>query len=81
MEGFPVGGGKKKQKSSNKQSRLASMSIWKQQGVGSRRTFPILLHAVGRRDLSSVNCSNTAHLRAVTFKPPLRLFWRNLRLT
>lgn len=36
MEGFPAGRGIKETKSSSKQRRLASVSIWKPQGAGSR---------------------------------------------
>lgn len=50
-------------------------------GQEAGRKFLILFQAVGRRDESRVNCSNTAHLRDVTFKPPLRFFWRNSGLT
>lgn len=74
---FPGREGNKQQNPATSRADQLTWASGSNRGHQAGGKFPILLKLLAARDLRRVNCLNTARLRAVTCKPPLRLFWRN----
>lgn len=73
---FPGREGNKQQNPATSRADQLAWASGSNRGQEAGGKFPILLKLLAARDLRRVNCLNTARLRAVTCKPPLRLFWR-----